>query len=223
MKGLSGVVCSELTLKSGHTCGFFHLLACPLASTQVMSMQRRICCLLPRWSHGTLPGKTSISGCCSSEARSCARWEWCCAHCYAPPATRPRRPASGKGGLSPAYSLPVVLGSGTLSPLAPFFCRLLEPSLIIYTLQNGAKIQNSAALTETSSLFPPAFIFSSERLSHSCTSCNQKNNTYNFIWSHASASEKMLSMYDISKRDRYSKQIEVFDFVLIQAIFKSFV
>lgn len=33
----------------------------------------------------------------------------------------------------------------------------------------------------------------------------------------------MPSMYDISKRDRYSKQIEVFDFVLIQAIFKAFV
>lgn len=41
-----------------------------------MSMQRTTCCSLLRLSHATLPGKTSISGCCSSEARSCARWEW---------------------------------------------------------------------------------------------------------------------------------------------------
>lgn len=49
---------------------------CPPAIPQVMSMQRTTCCLLLRLSHATLPGKTNISGCCSSEARSCARWEW---------------------------------------------------------------------------------------------------------------------------------------------------
>lgn len=47
-----------------------------MAIPQVMSMQRTTCCLLLRLSHATLPGKTNISGCCSSEARSCARWEW---------------------------------------------------------------------------------------------------------------------------------------------------
>lgn len=46
---------------------------CPLAVPQVMSMQRTTCCLLLRLSHAMLSGKTSISGCCNSEARSCAR------------------------------------------------------------------------------------------------------------------------------------------------------
>lgn len=52
---------------------FFHFY---VAIPQVMSMQKTTCCLLLRLSHATLPGKTNISGCCSSEARSCARWEW---------------------------------------------------------------------------------------------------------------------------------------------------
>lgn len=44
-----------------------------------MSMQKTTCCLLLRLNHAMLPGKTNISGCCSSGARSCARWEWCIA------------------------------------------------------------------------------------------------------------------------------------------------
>lgn len=62
-----------------------------------------------------------------------------------------------------AYHLPtvcfVVLGSGALSPLAPFFCRLLESGLIIYTLRNRAKIQNSAVPTETFSHFSLLYCF----------------------------------------------------------------
>lgn len=43
---------------------------------QAMSTPRTTCCSLPRLSRATLPEKTSVSGCCSSEAKSCARWEW---------------------------------------------------------------------------------------------------------------------------------------------------
>lgn len=66
-------------------------------------------------------------------------------HCYAPPATHPKRAASGKGGLSLGDSLPVFLGSWAPSPPAPFFCRLSESRLIIYMSRNRAKVQNSAA------------------------------------------------------------------------------
>lgn len=130
-----------------------------------MSMPRRTCCLLPRWSPGTAPGKTSISGCCSGEARSCARWEWRRAHCHASPVTRPKRPASGNWGLSPGDSLPVAVGSGAPSPPLPFFCRHSESRLIIYMSRSRAKVHNSAAWAENFLSSFPAFIILSEWLS----------------------------------------------------------
>lgn len=127
----------------------------PLAGAQVMSMPRRTCCLLPRWSPGTPPGKTSISGWCSGEARSCARWEWRRAHCYASTATRPKHPAPGRGGLSPGNRLPVVLGSGPPSPLVLFFWRLSESTHHLYgTAGPRSKIQQRGPRVP---LFFPSF------------------------------------------------------------------
>ena len=60
----------SVRFKYGSVCGHdFWFLCLP----QVMSMQKTTCCSAVSWSHTTLSGKTNISGCCSSEARSCAR------------------------------------------------------------------------------------------------------------------------------------------------------
>lgn len=59
------------------TMGMDVIVFCRLAVSQATSMQRTTFSLPLRSSPTTLSGKTSISGCCCSEARSCARWQWC--------------------------------------------------------------------------------------------------------------------------------------------------
>lgn len=58
---------------------------------------------------------------------------------------------------------------GARSPLAPFFSRLLELSLIIHTMCNRAKVQYSAEPIQTS------YFFLLLSLHHSCTTLNRYN------------------------------------------------
>lgn len=117
----------------GYTCGCDIFLVCPLAVPQVMSMQRTTCCLLLRLSRTTQPGKTNISGCCSSEARSCARWEWCITIVMPLKRAIPGFMLSNtwNKGLSVAYS---VRADSTLECMPPsrfpFFQAQSSPSVI---------------------------------------------------------------------------------------------
>lgn len=118
-------------LACGDAFGHFILLLCLLAVPQAMSMQRTTCCLLLRLSHATLPGKTNISGCCSSEARSCARWEW-----YITIVMPPQRVISERIHVVQhlgrrAYHLPAVC---VLSVLG---CLLFYHSLLFWLPQNS--------------------------------------------------------------------------------------